>query len=65
MAVNKRQALLGRVRAEVAKNGKITAWALDAYVNSSMNGARISYSAFMQAAREGMAIWEKRNERSA
>ncbi len=53
--MSKRDALLARIRSEVAEHGKITPWALDAYVSGP-----ISYAAMMTAAREGMRLHAKR-----
>ena len=56
----KRQQLLNLIRVEVAQEGKITATAIRIHVENRC----ISRSAMMEAAREGMAIYERRRSAS-
>jgi hypothetical protein len=48
--MNDRQRALERIRIEVATEGKVTHFAIRTYVEN-----RISYAAFMEAARRGLA----------
>lgn len=51
--MTKRESALEWIRVEVAKHGEITSLALRKYIEN-----RVSYDAFKDAARRGMAIFE-------